>query len=40
MKLRWKLFFFLFGLQPRPLAVVTGIHRQGTRNLGAVIGEG
>ncbi len=40
MKLRWKLFFFLLAFSLVPLAVVTGIHRQGTRNLGAVIGEG
>ncbi len=39
MKLRWKLFFFLLAFSLIPLAVVTGIHRQGTRQVGAAIAD-
>ncbi|NMC50971.1 MAG: SpoIIE family protein phosphatase [Desulfovibrio sp.] len=39
MKLRWKLFFFLLAFSLLPLAVVTGIHRHGTRQMGAAIAD-
>ncbi|QLA17873.1 SpoIIE family protein phosphatase [Desulfolutivibrio sulfoxidireducens] len=40
MTLRWKLFLFLLAFSLLPLAVVTGIHRHGTRHVGAVIADG